>query len=136
MKSFADPAAILTASTHAPNDPVLRKLIEDRVDDWAATDLLELTHLLIIEAGDSEQDVIDEVGFSLLVNPIDGARFGSPEFEVPPFDWMQAHDGWFELIQTFGDGFAFSVWVAEDERTDPHLLAMCRAFSTAEGVPT
>jgi hypothetical protein len=133
MKSFADPAAILTASTHAPNDPVLRKLLDDRIHDWAATDLLGLTHLLIIEAGDSEQDIVDEVAFSPLVSSIEGIPYGCPRFEAP-FDWMQAHPGWFELIQTFGDGFAFSVWVADDKGTDPRLLAMCREFATAEGV--
>ena len=127
MLSFADPASIVAAPTHAPNDAVLQRLLADRVHDWAATDLLELTHLLIVGPGDSEDDIVREVAFSPLISSIDRIPYGSPGFQ-PPFDWIEAHPGWFELIQTVGnDGFAFVLFVEDAPGTAPELLAMCRS---------
>jgi hypothetical protein len=129
MLSFADAASVAAAPTHAPNDPVLQRLLADRIHDWAATDLLRLTHLLVVEAGDSEKDIVEEVAFSPFVNSLDGARFGSPGFQ-PPFDWMEAHPGWFELIQTVGnDGFAFVLFVEDAPGTDRELVELCRAYA-------
>lgn len=127
MLSCADAASIAAAPTHAPNSPVLQKLLADRIHDWAATDLLGLTHLLIVEAGDSEQDIVDEVAFSPLKNTQDSTALGDDEF-VPPFDFIEAHDGWWELIQSFGDGFAFVIFVEDAPSTDPRLAELCRTF--------
>ena len=103
-----------------------------RIHDWAATDLLGLTHLLIVEAGDSEQDIVEEVGFSPLES-LDGVRFPAAGY-VPPFDFAEQHDGWIELIQVVpNDPFAFVLLVDQADGADPELLQLCRAY--AEGVP-
>src|SRR5690242_13765840 len=102
MLSCADAASIAAAPTLALNDPVLRKLLVDRVHDWSATGLLAMTHLVMVGPGDFEKDIVDEVAFSPLVSSIDAVRFGSPAFQ-PPFDWLEAHPGWFELIRTVGN---------------------------------
>jgi hypothetical protein len=134
MLSCADPAAIAAAPNHAPNDPALQKLLADRIHDWAATDLLGLTHLLVVEAGDTEQQVVEEIAYSPLVNPINGARFPSPAY-LPPFDFLERHDGWFELIQTVAnDGFAFVIFIEDVEEGDPELLNLCRTYAR-EGEP-
>jgi hypothetical protein len=131
MLSFADAPSILAGPTHAPNDPVLQRLLAERIHDWAATDLLGLTHLLIVEADDREQDLLNEIAYSPLVNPIDGVRFPSPDY-VPPFYWLERHDGWFELIQTVAnDGFAFVIFIHADEG-DPELLSLCQTYTRAE----
>ena len=131
MLSFDNAAAIAAAPTSASIDPALRQLLADRVHDWAATDLLGLTHLLIVQAGDTEEDILKEVAFSPLANPLNGSRFGSPAFR-PAFDWLQGHGGWFELIQTVAnDGFAFVLFIEEAEGSDPALLSLCRTY--AEG---
>jgi len=132
MLSCADPAAIAAAPTHAPNSPVLRKLLEDRIHDWAATDLLGMTHLLIVDAGTSEKDIVEEVGFSPLVSS-DGIRFPAAGY-LPPFDFAEQHDGWTELVQVVpNDPFAFVIIIENSEGADPELLQLCRAY--AEGVP-
>src|SRR5689334_4946184 len=105
MLSYNDAAAIAAAPTNAPVDARLRQLLADRVHDWTATELLELTHVLIVQPGDTEQDVYDQVAFSPLVNPIDGERWGAKEFQ-PHWDWLEAHGAWFELMVAFADGFA------------------------------
>ncbi len=47
-----------------------------------------------------------------------------------PFDHLEDHGGWFELISTVGnDGFAFVLIVRDREGVDPELLALCRAHA-------
>jgi hypothetical protein len=127
MISLDTAAAIAAAPTNTSLDPVLRRLLADRVRDWGATGLLNLTHVLIVQAGDIEQDIVSEIGFSPLVNPIDERRFGSSDFQ-PHHDWLERHDGWFELIFTVSNsGFAFVIFVADIEGVDPQLLGLCRS---------
>lgn len=129
MLSYDNAAAIAAAPTTASLDPRLQQLIADRVHDWTVTSLLELTHLLIVQAEDSEKDIVEEIAFSPLENPLDGNRFGSSGF-VPPFDWLQRHDGWFELIQTVSNsGFAFVLFIEDADGADPSLQALCRAYA-------
>ncbi len=127
MLSFDTAAAIAAAPTTASVDPTLRQLLADRVHDWIATDLLDLTHLLIVEPGDTEEALVDAIGFLPLVNPLDGLRFGSEGY-VPHFEWLSDVGGYFELIQTVGNsGFAFVLLVQDAEGVDPELLSLCRA---------
>ena len=128
MLSFHDAAEIAAAPSIVSN-PKLKQLLADRVHDWAATDLLGLTHLLIVQPGDSEQAILDEVAFSPLVNTLNNSRFGSADFR-PPFDWLQDHGGWFELIFTVGNsGFAFVLFVEDAEGVEPALLSLCRTYA-------
>ncbi|MBA2724890.1 MAG: hypothetical protein H0U53_02775 [Actinobacteria bacterium] len=101
-------------------------MLRDRVRDWTALGLLDLTHLAIIEVGDTDASITDALGFSPLINSLDGKRFGAKGF-VFPFDYLEDHCGWFELFVTVGnDGFAFHLFVRDREGVDPDLLAMCR----------
>jgi hypothetical protein len=127
MLTFNDAAAIALAPTHASIDPALQRLIADRVHDWAATDLLDLTHLMIVQPGDTEQDIIDRVAFSPLVNPLDGERWGTKAF-TPHWDWLEAHGSWFELMVTYGDGFACFLFIPDSEGVDPELRKLCHAY--------
>ena len=129
MLSYNEAAAIAAAPTNAPVDAHLKKLLADRVHDWAATELLELTHLLIVQAGDGEGEMLEAAGYSPLVNSLDGKRFGQKGF-TPPFDWLQHHHGWFELIQTVSnDGFAFVIFVPDRDGIDPELRRLCRKYA-------
>ena len=123
MRTY-DNAAAIVAAPETVTDRELKRLLTDRIHDWTVTGLLDLTHLLIVEAGDTEQDILSEVAFSPLVNH--GHRFGSSEF-VSPWDWFEKHEGWFELVFTVAnDGFAFILFVRDDEGVDPNLLSLCR----------
>ena len=128
MLSF-DNAAAIAAATTTVTEETLRRLVADRVHDWTATDLLGLTHLLVVEHGDREGEIVQAVGFSPLVDPADGQRFGSGRFE-PFWDWLERHDGWFEMIVTVGnDGFAFVLMIADERGVDPGLLTLCRQYA-------
>lgn len=131
MLSFHDAAAIAAAPTTAPIDPTLKQLIADRVHDWTATDLLDLTHLAIVQVGDTEEAILEEVAFSPLINPLDGSRFGSKSFE-PSWDWLEHHDRWFEMIVTVGnDGFAFVLFIQDSDGIDPKLRHLCQTYAPA-----
>jgi hypothetical protein len=131
MLSYNDAAAIAAAPMNAPVEESLRQLLAERVHDWTATDLLDLTYLLIAEAGDTEQDLLKVAGYSPLRNPTIGKRFREDGF-VPSFDWLSTHGRWVEIIETVSkDGFAFVLLIELTERTDPELRALCEAYADA-----
>ena len=128
MQTF-DNAAAITKAPRIVTDPPLRNLLTDRVQEWTDRGLLDLTHVVLIEVGDTNEFIVDEIAFSPLINPLDGERYGTEGF-VFPFDLLTDHGGWFELTMTVGnDGFAFVLFVRDREGVDPELLAMCRAHA-------
>lgn len=124
-----DTAAAIAKAPRLMTDPQLKNLLSDRGQDWADRGLLDITHLALIEVGDTEESIIDEIGFSPLINALDGKRYGTDGF-VLSFDLLTDHGGYFELVMTVGnDGFAFVIFVRDREGVDPELLAMCRAYA-------
>ncbi len=124
-----DNAEAIAAAPRIMTDPQLQNLLSDRIQDWSAMGVLAMTHLVLIEVGDTDESIIEEIGFSPLVNPLDGLRHGMEGF-VSPFDLIEDHGGYFELIVTVGnDGFAFVLFVRDREGVDPELLALCRAHA-------
>jgi hypothetical protein len=110
-------------------DNQLRSLLTERFDqltEWEDIDLNDLTHFLIIQAGDTAAEAEHELGWSLLANPVDGARFGDPAF-TPSWEWIEDHGGWYEAVYILSDdGFGISLFVQDHPDTDAELLAMCR----------
>lgn len=128
MISLPDEAS-MKAALERPLEKRLHALLADRIHDTEATDLLDLTHIVVVEARDRDEDLVDELGMSLLTNPLDGARFGMRGFE-PLFDWIEDHNGWYELVITVGnDGFAYVVFIESAAGADPRLMDLCRTYS-------
>ena len=128
MHSF-DNAKAIAGAPRLMTDPQLVNLLTDRVQDWTELGLLAMTYLVIIEIGDTDKSIIEEIGFSPMVNSLDGKRYGMEGF-VFPFDYIEDHSGWFELFATVGnDGFAFVLFVRDREGVDPEFVAMCRAHA-------
>lgn len=109
--------------THAlslPIDPKLHALLADRIAQLTP-ELVEMTHFLIVEEGDTETDTVRELGFCP-IEVVDG---------VPSWDWLHDHGGWFELIMTVGNsGFAYHLFVQDG---DSPLPTLCRR--NAEALP-
>ena len=118
MLSLPDRAAI-EAALSEPLPSGLRELITGRLSQEIGGhtyDLAGLTHIVVVEPGDSEADLRQEVGFSLLDDPC--------------WDWFQANDGWFEFIVIVGnDGFAFVILIQDDPAIDPKILDLCRSWA-------
>ncbi len=111
-------------------EPRLHTLLADRIGSLvrADHDLTDQTEFLVIEPGDTEEDVIGAVGFSPLVEPIDGIRFGEPGF-YSWWDWLADRGGWFEMIVTFGSTFAYVLLIRDADGAIPALLTLCRSAS-------
>ena len=110
-------------------DPQLRSLLDRRFASLVTADgdLTNWTEWLIIEPGDREADIVREVGFSPLVEPIDGARFGSKGFHAF-WDHLTKRDGWFELTISFGSTFAYVLLIEDAPGVPDDLLALCREY--------
>jgi hypothetical protein len=130
MLSLSDKASMEDALSF-PLEPRLRDLLASRIAQLALSDydLTELTHFLVVEPGDAEADIEREIGFSPLVNPIDGARYGADDFHAW-WDWLHDHGGWWEMGICVADtGFAFILFIQDDDRTYPELRSLCRAYA-------
>jgi hypothetical protein len=111
-------------------DPRLRRLLERRFASLVTIDgdLTDWTEFLIVQPGDGEADIVREVGFSPLAEPIDGGRFETDRF-YPFWDQLTAHDGWYELTVSFGSAFAYVLFIQDTEGVLPELRLLCRAYA-------
>ena len=111
----------------ALTDEVLRRLVRRRLIKAKENGLKNLTCIAVIEPADSEQTMINELGFSPLRNPLSNTRFGEPDF-IPAWDWLERHRGWYELIFTVGDeGFAYIIFVKIGAK-ESDLTRMCERY--------
>jgi hypothetical protein len=111
-------------------DQNLRALLERR---FAALntiygDLTDCTEWFIVQPGDCEADLEEELGFSPMVEPIDSTRFGTEGFRAY-WDHLVRHDGWFELSITYGSTFATIILVEDADGVERELRRMCREFA-------
>ena len=103
-----------------PLDKTLKGLLQDRLADTIQCGLQDYTHVLVVQGGDTEQQIVEAIGFSPLKTRIDNRP------NCPDWDWIERHDGWWELLYTVGNsGFAYVVLV-EDAEESP-LAQLCRA---------
>jgi hypothetical protein len=120
MLSLPDREAI-TAALNTPLPEAVRSILE-RITNNA--EIGDYTYVAIIHATDSEQAIVDELGFSPLIHPIDGIRYDAADFE-PYWAFLGDRGGWYELVHTIGNnGFAY-VLIIEDAG-DGELQAMCQ----------
>lgn len=108
--------------------PRLRDLLAERIAalDTEYGDLTDWTEILVVEPADTEEDIVRHVGFSPLVEPIDGARYGEPGFRPDGWDLLAERGGWFEMIVTYGSTFATILLIRDADGALPDLLSMCR----------
>jgi hypothetical protein len=108
-----------------PLDPNLRSLIEGRLADAEAIGLGDLTHILVIQPGDTEAMILEEIGWSPLVHPMEEIRFGEADFS-PYWSWLEALNGWYEMVHPVSnDGFAFLLLIEAAKGVVPELLTLC-----------
>lgn len=116
MLSFYDRASLRHALT-LPLRAGLKELLHKRIHQIFDDGLADLTHLLVIEAGDTEAMVRKEILFSPL--EVEGVRYGSPGF-IPRWDTIYDHGPAYEMIYCMGnDGFAFLLLVIKAEEGSP-----------------
>lgn len=107
-------------------DAKLRLLLAERLEGLT-DEVLDCTDYLIVEPGDTEEDIMCHVGFSPLIEPINGARFGEAGFH-PHWDYLADRGGWFELIVSVNANFAYVLLIADADGTLAPLRAMCSLY--------
>ena len=129
MLSLPERAAVERALA-GPLPKRLHDLLAASHASAVASGVGDLTHYLVVQSGDAEIDIMREVGFSPLTNPIDGARFGTAAFQ-PWWDWLSHEDGWFLLISAIGmSGFAYVLLIEDDADLDHDLLDICQRHAS------
>ena len=127
MHSITNHASLKVALTAAHGT-----LLADRLQAYAPKfvdpALKDQTHLIIVGTDCNLIDLSTELGFSPLLNPMDGVRYGSPDFH-PYWDYLVQRPGWFEIIICIGTNFAVILLIADDLGRVPELLTMCREFA-------
>ena len=124
MISLPDRASIERALTE-PVRADLKNELHARIRHTLEAGLSDLTHILVVEGRDTEQTILNEIGFTPFANPIDGARHGSPGF-IPGWDHLRERGGWFEMIWTIGNSGYAIVFLIED--IDGPSAQLCRAY--------
>lgn len=109
-------------------DSQLKQLLTKRITALAE-DLIDYTEYLIVQAGDTEEDIVRHIGLSPLIDAVDGIRYGEPGFN-PSWDIALDHGGWLELVFTFGSAFAYVVFISDHVCSDAFLRKMCREFAS------
>ena len=85
--------------------------------------------LIIVEIGDTVEDIEKEIGFSILTNLFDDVRYPDPDF-VPCFEVLEDHGTFYEILFIFGDGDDGTVEIFIPKvGVDPLLLSMCSQFA-------
>ena len=90
--------------------------------------------LLVVEAGDTVQQLEQEIGLPILHGLFDDLPFGHPDF-APCFEILEEHRNGntciYEMVFISNDdGAATALFIADTEGIDADLLAMCRSFAT------
>ncbi len=85
--------------------------------------------VFIIEAGDTVQDIEEEIGFFVMTNLFDDVRYPDPDF-VPCFEVLEDHGNFYEILFLFSDGDdgTVEIFIPKDG-VDNDLLAMCSQFA-------
>jgi hypothetical protein len=116
-------------------DPYLRELITLRVSQLRRNydgPLNEIVCFYVVEAGDSQEQVAEALGFSPLKNVVDGTEFGDPDF-TPSFETISCYGDLFEIVYIFtDDGFAQVLLVPNDPSTEFDLHMFCLSFGCPE----
>ena len=114
-------------------DPALRQLIELRIQEISECcpwDADELGPMIVIEPGDTANDLEAVMGFSILEGIFDESRFGDEDF-TPSFEFAEAiGDNLFELVYVINDGgYGYDIFIPNRPGIDSTILAFCQTYA-------
>ncbi|MFM9993186.1 MAG: hypothetical protein ACKVOY_17295 [Burkholderiaceae bacterium] len=109
----------------------IKQLVQQRINDLGgeALDINELGYFLVVEAGDTIEDIQTQVGFNILHNRFTGVRFNATGF-TPSFEFIEEFPSCYDMVFVLSDdGMGVEVFVSRVEGVNPDLIAMCQMFS-------
>lgn len=114
----------ITCTCQAGSDPWLGELLAD----WAQCGRLKRSSVYIMPSGRPEL-AAEWLGFSPLINPKDGSRYGDHAFR-PFWKLLRKHGDWFEMDVAICDReFSVVLLIKDGFETDWLLRKMCHEFA-------
>lgn len=128
--TVANSAEDQTADTKSPKRAKLDRYLARKVDWLNEMGLLDRTQMFIIKNGSNECQLAETLGFSPLVNPKDGRRYGDDRFR-PFWTSLRESHGWYEMTVEIGEvsGFTFVIFFDDNETLHPAVREMCRKYA-------
>ena len=114
-------------------NPTIRQLVQQRINDLGgeAFDATALGYFLVIEPGDTLEEIDTQLGFSILANRFTDIRYDQPGFS-PSFEFVEEFPSCYDMVFIISDdGFGIEVFVPKAEGVPPDLRIMCRVHATA-----
>ena len=114
-------------------DPDVRRLIELRFAQITEGEPYECDrhgYMVVVEPGDTREDLERVTGFALLEDAFGEFRFGDPDF-TPAAEVIEDHGRCgYEIAYVLNDdGYAVALFLPNSDGVDPELLAMCEAHA-------
>lgn len=111
-------------------EPIATRRIADMTDgEDYDPDLHGL--VVVVEPGDTIEQLERELGCSILQDAWDGTRFGDDRF-TPNFELLEEHRGFYELVIVPGDGdFGVVIFIPKQDGINTELLHFCETYATA-----
>lgn len=117
----------------------IRFLVQQRIEMLSEEDTYDPDvhgYFIVVEPHDTVAGLDEQLGFHVLCNRFDGARFGDPAFR-PSFEFIEEHATCFEMVFVLSDdGFGVEIFLPKACSLDPDLLAMCRQYAIPSQEPT
>ena len=87
--------------------------------------------VVVVEPGDTVEQLEQDLGCSILQDPWDGTRFGDDGF-TPGFEVLEEHPAFYELVIVPGDGdFGVVIFIPKQDGISAELLHFCETYATA-----
>lgn len=127
MLVLRDPSV---ASSITDND--IRELVEQRFEDICDGEAYEVDvhgFMIVVEPGDSTEELEEGSSCPILRSYIGNARYGDPEFK-PVFECLEEHDACYEMVFVPGDGdFGVVIFIPKHPCVDSDLLMLCAEYA-------
>ena len=117
--------------------PDLRKLVALRFAQVCSSEAYDYDrhgYMVVVEPGDTVEQLEQETSCCITRNLFDETRYGDPDFS-PSFETLEEHDECYEMVYLTSDGgFAVTLWIPKSEGIDDCLLALCATYATPANV--
>lgn len=114
-------------------DTSLRQLIERRIQEISeccSWDADELGPMIVVEPGDTAEDLQAIMGFSILESIFDDSHFGDEEF-APSFEFAEiVGEDLYELVYVISDGgYGYDIFIPNLPGLDPVIRSFCQTYA-------